>query len=173
MLARFIALHCASAGKKFPTMTVPASGSHPTRRRREMDSNHRYPREGPTRRDNFIRLPAEARKRTSAVGDLNRAIWLAISAGPSPPRRQRPPGWGRTRAQKRRLSRRGPRVRISLPAAGSQVRTLPHGFGDAAPPASQTPPCGAKCLQRALFVLCHKTAVRRVRGHRPRRRFRP
>ena len=28
--------------KKFPTMTVPASGSHPTRRRREVDSNFRF-----------------------------------------------------------------------------------------------------------------------------------
>ena len=42
MLARFIVLHCASAGKKFPTVMVRASASHPTRRRREMDSNCEY-----------------------------------------------------------------------------------------------------------------------------------
>jgi hypothetical protein len=50
-LRRQLAVHPAATGtesKKFPIMTVPASGSHETRRWREPDSNAR----SPCKRDN-------------------------------------------------------------------------------------------------------------------------
>ena len=47
-----------------------------------MDSNHRSPVKDRLVETVLFDFPAEARKRTpSAVGDLNRAIWAAISAG--------------------------------------------------------------------------------------------
>jgi hypothetical protein len=46
-----------------------------------MDLNHRSPVKDQLVETVLFDFPAEARKRTSAVGDLNRAIWAAISAG--------------------------------------------------------------------------------------------
>ena len=63
------------------------------------------PREGPTRRDGFIRLSSrgsEAHHRRSAIS--NARSGRRSPPGPSPPRRQRPPRLGTEAGSKRRLS---------------------------------------------------------------------
>ena len=74
------------------------------------------------------RLPSKARRRTSAVGDINRAIWVAISAGPSPPRRHRPPSWGRTAGSKTAALQTGDRGFESRSLQRRVARTTPVAY---------------------------------------------
>src|SRR6202030_3907652 len=63
------------------------------------------PREGPTRRDGFIRLSSggsEAHHRRSAISTARSG--RRSPPGPYPPRRQRPPRLGTEAGSKRRLS---------------------------------------------------------------------
>src|SRR5690349_6168831 len=79
------------------------------------------PREGPTRRDGFIRLSQRRLgSAPSAVGDLNHAIWAAISAGTITSATTTTASAADGGCSKRRLSRRGPMVRIHLPPAVSR-----------------------------------------------------
>ena len=102
---------CRSSGKG-PAPPRASQGSHRTRRWREMDSNHRVPREGPTRRDGFIRPSSggsEAHHRRSAIfaGTITAATTTTASAGDG----------GRLKTAA--LPDGGPMVRILLPPAVS------------------------------------------------------
>ena len=105
--------------------TPRKSGSHPTRRWREMDSNHRSPVKDQLVETVLFDFPAEARKRTiggrrsqprDLGGDLRRDHNLRDDNDRL--------GWGRRQAQNGGSPDGGPMVRILLPPAGSGVRTL-------------------------------------------------
>jgi hypothetical protein len=83
------------------------------------------PREGPTRRDGFIRLSQRRLgSAPSEVGDLNRAIWAAILRRDHNLRDDIDRlGWGQRQAQNGGSPDGGPMVRIRLPPARSHVRT--------------------------------------------------
>jgi hypothetical protein len=100
------------------------SGSHVTRRWREMDSNHRSPVKNQLVETVLFEFPAEARKRTiggrrsqprDLGGDLRRDHNLRDDNDQL--------GWGRRQAQNGGSPDGGPMVRILLPPAGSPLRT--------------------------------------------------
>ena len=131
------------------------------------------PREGPTRRDGFIRLPAEARKRTiggrrfqprDLGGDLRRDHNLRDDNDRL--------GWGRRQAQNGGSPDGGPMVRIHLPPAASPLRTrLPSPFAtgtESWPNAAADDECQPCC---AATIPSPRVPLKRARART--RRFRP
>ena len=105
-------------------MICRESSSLPTRRWREMDSNHRSPVKDQLVETVLFEFPAEARKRTiggrrsqprDLGGDLRRDHNLRDDNDRL--------GWGRRQAQNGGSPDGGPMVRILLPPAARPLRT--------------------------------------------------